>query len=199
MRHCAALALAGLLAGCAAVPRHEVTPATEQQWQTRQQRLGDLSAWRLAGRVGVQRAEGAWNGNLRWAQDGSDYNIILTSPLGQGGVELNGSPGQTELRTSADESIVAEDAATLLERHFGWQLPVAALRYWVLGLPDPRAANSVELDDAGRAAVLRQSGWEIAYHRYTRVDGLDLPGKIFVSHPGLDVRLVVDRWDVPRG
>ncbi len=195
MKNWLTAALLAALIGCAArpvVPPH----GGETQWQGRQHALQGLQQWRLSGRVGVESGNDAWNGSLRWNQSGSDYAITLTSPFGQGGVQISGNASQSELHLDKGEVVVGDDAEALIYRQFGWRLPVKGLRYWIRGLPDPGLDRKLVLDQAGRVEKLRQSGWEVDFKRYVRVDGVDLPGKIFVSHPQLRVRLVVDRWEL---
>jgi outer membrane lipoprotein LolB len=74
---------------------------------------------------------------------------------------------------------------------------VAALRYWVLGLPAPGTVASRTLDPRGRLAALEQSGWRIRFLDYGRQDGYELPGRVFAQKDGTRVRLVVGRWRLP--
>lgn len=189
------LAAAVVLAGCATHPAGPVLSTASPEWQAHQQQLEGLHDWRLSGRVGVSHGRDAWNGNLRWTQSGANYDIVLTSPLGQGGARLQGGPRYSELHVD-DKVVVDADAESLLDRQFGWRLPVSGLRYWLVGLPSPASNNQLTLDHAGRLEKLRQDGWQVDFKRYTRVDGVELPGKLFVTHPEMQVRLVVDRWDV---
>ena len=96
------------------------------------------------------------------------------------------------------------EQASALEQALGAPVPLASLRYWLLGVPDPDPAlvaeESLELGE-GRLATLRQAGWEIAYPRYAPVAGsrLELPQRIEVRREGLRLRVWVDAWQgMPR-
>ena len=187
------------LCACEALPTQSPqTLATEQSWRARQQTLSALSAWSLSGRIAIQTPAEGWHAALTWEQQGETYAIQLSSPLGQGAVQLNGDPAHVTLRTAAGEDS-AQNPETLLERQFGWRLPVSGLRYWVLGLPDPNVPlQHQELDDQGRLARIQQSGWDIEFRRYAAGNRLDLPDKLFLNNsnaePHLEVRMVVENW-----
>jgi len=64
----------------------------------------------------------------------------------------------------------------------------------VQAVPDPRSASDLERDDAGRALVLRQQGWEIVYG-YN--DASTRPVRLVMRYPGsepVEVRIVVDTF-----
>lgn len=195
--------LALVLGACEAIPTQAPqTLATEQSWRVRQQVLSALGVWSLSGRIAIQTPAEGWHAALTWEQQGEAYAIQLSSPLGQGALQLNGDPAHVILRTSAGEDS-AQDPETLLERQLGWRLPVSGLRYWVLGLPDPNMPlEHQELDGQGRLIRIRQSGWDIEFRRYAAASRVDLPDKLFLNNanaePHLEVRIAVERWELDR-
>ena len=191
----ALLGLALLLAGCSiATPRPQPTDS-QQAWQQHRQRLTALHDWRLTGRLGIQTGHEGWHVSLDWQQHNGDYTIHLTAPLGQGSLLLQGDAASVTLQTSEGETLSAEDAGLLLYQQFGWKVPVASLRYWVLGLPAPGEAIE-SLDEYGRLSHLQQSGWEIEFLDYATQQGVELPGRVFVSNHLAKVRLVIGQWQL---
>lgn len=192
-----------VLCACEAIPTQPPQAIdTEQSWRVRQQALSALDAWSLSGRIAIQTPTEGWHASLSWEQQGESYAIRLSSPLGQGALQLNGNPSVVTLRTSSGEDS-AQDAETLLERQLGWRVPVSGLRYWVLGLPDPNMSlEHRELDDLGRLVRIRQSGWDIEFRRYVSAGSVELPDKLFLNNantePHLEVRLVAGRWELGR-
>ena len=187
------------LCACEVLPTQSPqTLATEQSWRVRQQALSALNVWSLSGRIAIQTPTEGWHAALSWEQRGESYAIQLSSPLGQGAMQLSGDPAHVTLRTAAGEDS-AQDPETLLEKQLGWRLPVSGLRYWVLGLSDPgMPLEHQELDDQGRLIRIRQSGWDIEFRRYAPGGRVDLPDKLFLNNSGaephLEVRMVVENW-----
>lgn len=195
MRRCLSL-LFLLLAGCAATPVAPPLPPAadpQQAWHEHQRQLAAVDHWQLGGRIAIRTENEAWQASVDWQQQGESYVIQLVGPLGQGSLRLQGD-GRLVSLSDGENTLVDEDAETLLQRQMGWRVPVAALRYWALGLPAPGAAEQ-ELDPAGLLARLRQSGWNIEFRDYTRRGELLLPGRLFINNHRAQVRLVVDRWE----
>lgn len=190
-----------ILSACELTPlQPPQTLDAEQSWRTRQQTLSALSAWGLSGRIAIQTPAEGWHASLSWEQRGETYSIQLSSPLGQGALQLNGDSSQVTLRTANAED-TAQDPEALLERQLGWRIPVSGLRYWVLGLPDPGVPlERKQLDESGRLTRIQQSGWDVEFRHYTSTGSVDLPDKLFLNNastePHLEVRLAVERWDL---
>ncbi|WP_126453098.1 lipoprotein insertase outer membrane protein LolB [Sulfuriflexus mobilis] len=186
-----------LLSGCEMLPVSEapigVGGDPRAAWAQHQLQLNSLEAWTLDGRISLRHEDEAWHASLRWQQIDSAYHINLFGPFGQGAVQLDGSPQGVTLQHNG-ETVQSNDAEQLLRQHLGLQVPVNGLRYWAVGLAAPDSGYQQELDPAGRLAVLHQNGWRVRYRGYVSVQGFSLPGKVFLDHDGLDVRLVVDQW-----
>lgn len=191
----APLALSLLLAACAAGP---VAPGGDSDtlWQAHRAEAAAVQAWNLSGRIAILTGEEGWHASIAWRQQGEAYRLRLTAPLGQGTVMLDGAGERVTLRTSEGESVSDADAEALLYRQLGWRVPVAALRYWVRGIPAPGGAEAVVLNDAGRLERLNQRNWQVRLYDYAVVDGVALPGKVFVENHKARVRLVIDRWEL---
>ena len=196
----ALLSCALLLTACETTP--EVVPVADPElaWQEQQSRLADLHQWRAVGKIAIRSQEDSWNAGLQWEQDRDSYRIRLSGPLGQGLMELTGEPGRVEMRTSDKQVYRAAAPDDLLLEHTGWRVPVAGLRYWILGRPAPEdAIGSLALDPAGRLAQLYQSGWHIQYQRYKEFDGIPLPTKMTLENPKVQAKLIVRSWDLKPG
>ncbi len=184
-----------LLAGCTTAPPRPQPSDTQQAWQQHQRQLSALHDWRLSGRLGIQTDHEGWHASLDWQQHNSDYTIHITAPLGQGSLQLQGDATRVQLHTSDGETASATDPGQLLYQQFGWKVPVASLRYWVLGLPAPGTAVET-LDDYGRLSRLQQAGWEITFLNYQKQQGVELPGRVFVNNHQAKVRLVIGEWQL---
>lgn len=192
--------VAVLLAACESTP--EVVPVDDPQrfWNEHQARLDAIHQWTAVGKLGIQSPQDSWSAGLTWRQDGDSYRLRLSGPLGQGLMELRGSPGAVEMRTSDNHVHRARTAEALMQAHAGWQVPLSGLRYWILGRPDPRAAiAALKLDPGGRLAELRQLGWQIRYERYDAFEGLALPTRLTLENARLRAKLAIRSWRTQPG
>jgi outer membrane lipoprotein LolB len=193
----ALLAAMALISGCETVPEALPGVPAEKAWQQRVEALSGLDSWVCNGRVGASDGKESFSGSLRWRQTQDAYQIRLSGPLGQGLVEVKGSPQGVSLRTSDQNTYMAPTPEALLDQYFGWRLPVTGLRYWIMGLPMPGVPIAEgALDLRGRLARLEQSGWRIQYLAYRQVGELELPAKLVLEHPRLSARIVISRWQL---
>ncbi len=194
-----------LLAGCASTPLIPVPAPVASPtltWQSRQVRLNALHSWQLSGRISVSNEDEAWQLNVTWQQQADNYEIQISGPLGMGKVRLQGSKEGVFLYDSDGHTYYAQEPDSLLLEHTGVFMPITSLYYWIRGLPDPATggAQIPQLDAWGRLAHLSQGGWSIDLKRYTRVDRLQLPNKLFIrNNKGIKVRMVVDEWKIHQG
>jgi len=164
-------------------------------WQARKTELEKLTSWRLHGRIAIKSTGDSWSASIDWQQQDDVFDIHFMTHLGQTMAKLQGQPGQATLYTP-DEKITAADVDELLDKHFGWVIPIEGLRYWILGVPAPGFVANKQVDDDGRMELLEQSGWHIQYVRYNRDGSVDMPEKMVLEYPRLRVRLFIDRWEL---
>ena len=172
----------------------ETPAAPAESPVTHQLMLSRLQNWDLTGRLSIRQGDEAWHATIRWQQHEDSYSIDIIGPLGQGGLRLQGGNQQVVMHTSNNEVYVAKTPEALLQEHLGWHVPIQGLRYWALGRYDPAVKYTSTADSQGRFTDLDQSGWHIRYRRYESLDGIDLPGKVFMNTSDLDVRLIIDNW-----
>lgn len=189
------LALLGalLLAGCAG-PAVLESGSLEQ----RAARLAELPDWRIEGRLAVSDGRQSWQSGVNWRQRGEDYVIDLVGPLGQGRLNIRGDANGVTL-DDGERRLHAPDPQTLLTRAGIAPVPIAGLRHWLLGLPDPGLAARPVTDDDGLLRRLQQADWQIVYVNYITVDDLLMPQRIDARrgdarHDALEVRLLINRW-----
>ncbi len=199
MKQCKLVAVLGLiilfLASCSVSHPLPRSSNPQQAWQQHQLAVRELKSWRLKGRLAIDAIKEAWTGYLRWTQKGRWFDILWSAPLGQGSVELYGNQERVTLRLPKEGILTASSAEQLLSRRLGWSLPVSGLRFWLLGLPAPELpVISRAVDSRGRLLRLSQGGWQIRYLDYTVTSGYELPSKVFLDNPKLQLRLVIDRW-----
>ncbi len=195
-RRFAPLAVLGLtlLAGCAGVSQTSGDAANNPLWQARSSRLAKLADWALAGRIGVSRERDGWSASLDWHQRGEAYAIRLLGPFGQGRLAIEGDAAGVVVDAGDGRPIGTTDPDGLVAKATGLEVPVRALRDWVIGRPVPGEAAVLSADAQGRLTRLEQAGWVVEYTAYDDVAGVALPSRIRASRGELQVRLAIERW-----
>ena len=188
-----ALLTLALLAGCRTLPPAPVTASAP--WPERRPQLQALQHFQLKGRVALSAGGNGFNANLRWTQEQARSQIALEGPLGVGGMQINADGAALEIVTPHGERISDQAAHAELTARLGFDVPIASLRYWVLGVPDPAQPSEETLDAAEqRLASLVQDGWRIDYNDYTSAAGETVPARITLQREAVRVRLLVEDW-----
>ena len=186
------------LTSCASIPNSPPAQNTTQKWDTRASTLADIHHWDLQAVVGIQNKIKNENvtANLKWQQVNNTYTIQLFGPLGAGAAKLTGTPGHVTLETSDGKTYKAATPEELLGQQTGWNLPVSNLYYWIRGLPVPNVAATKQFDAYHHLTELEQQGWQIHFMRYTSINQIDVPDKIFLNNPQLNVKIVIKDWKI---
>jgi outer membrane lipoprotein LolB len=173
--------LLGLLAGCAQLPERAPGEAAS-------------GGFELKGRVAVRYGQDAASGRVQWRHTEDRDELLITNPLGQGVARITRSDGLVLLETPEGQSYRAHDAESLTEQVLGWRLPLQGLQDWVRGRPGPSLPSShIQRDSSGQLALLRQDGWDVEYQEYAR----SRPARMRLTHPGVDIRLVIETMQDP--
>lgn len=188
----AALALLVLLAGCVPAPVRGPDAALLAAQAAHEAALVAEPDWRLEGRLAVRAGGEGGSGRLDWRQQGDEFRVRLTAPVTGRGWALEGGPGTARLDGLDGGPLAGDDPEALLAAATGWEIPLAALGWWVRGGRAPGPAELAFGPD-GRLASLQQQGWTVEYREW---DG-DRPRRVFARRGEASVRLVVDTWGQP--
>lgn len=161
------------LAACAELPaadaRLELGPA--------------LSHLNVEGRISLRQGEQLSHMRFRWEHTPQSDVVLLMSPLGQGLAEMVRDVDGARLMQPNQATITTDSLPQLTQRVFGASLPLEAVADWLRGA---QPALTGEVDgwrvEIGDAAALRQ-------HRLPRV--------MEARREDVELKLVVDDWDVP--
>ncbi|MCS6947793.1 MAG: outer membrane lipoprotein LolB, partial [Steroidobacteraceae bacterium] len=149
------------------------------------------------GRLAVAADGQGFQAQLHWLQQGDTAEVSLQGPLGVGGVHLRLIGERLQLRLSDGRQVAGDAALAELERRVGAALPLAALRYWLLGVPQPGAPAFEELLDRhsgkrplpAQLAALEQYGWRASYPPHA-----GLPRQLRLEGGSAIVRVAIDHW-----
>jgi outer membrane lipoprotein LolB len=183
--------LAVLLAGCPSLPPK---PPSLLPWPERRAQLQMLERYTLQGRVAVAAGSEGFSARLHWEQQGARTSLALDGPLGVGGVRIVADGPVLNVTNSQGTALDSDAARAELRARLGFDPPLASLRYWILGVPDPAAPAAESLDSQQRLATLSQAGWDIQYTDYVNNAGAWLPRRLSIQRAGVRVRLMVDDW-----
>jgi outer membrane lipoprotein LolB len=180
------------LAACQSVPPLQVTP-----WPERRATLQAVDQYSFTGKLAAATASDGFSASLSWQQQGATSDVLLRAPLGVGGAHLNYDGGVLRLTDSHGAQLDGAAAQEQIRRMFGFDPPLASLRYWLLGVPDPATASTETLDGAQRLAALRQDDWRVDYSEYQQSAGQWLPRRLALQRGGVKLKLQIAHWQLP--
>jgi outer membrane lipoprotein LolB len=191
-----ALSVAALsLAACAGQVRRTIPPdaAKLAQQSARESTLAARGDWSLRGRLGVSDGRDSGSGSLEWSQQVSTFRFSVHAPVTGKTWVLSGDDTHARLDGVREQPIEGDDAASLLRRELGWEVPVTELRYWVRAQRAPGTAI-IEFRDDGLPALIAQAGWTVRYLDYDLSQAPPLPSKVFATRGDRKVRLAIREW-----
>lgn len=189
--------LAGILTACATGPQRPDEAPDYMAWADRSLTLTGIQAWSMEGRVALRTEDDGWTASLSWSQWRDFMEFHLRGSFGIGSTRVHGTTDRIVIENGRGETWASTDPSADLARETGWEVPLASLRWWMIGLPAPDSRPSEEVvDGQGRLVYLRQNGWEIEYSAYREEDGLMLPEKVRVESDEVRLRIHVRNWVV---
>jgi outer membrane lipoprotein LolB len=187
----AALAWIPLVTGCATTPIGSPSGSRPAD-------PGQLTQWMAKGRIALAAQGEGGSGSFVWQQRSERTELTLRGPLGAGGLALVTDGTTIELSDGAGQPLNGEAARAEFERRLGVKLPLAELRYWMLGGPAPVGAGSGPVQtSSGPVPGFVQGGWVVSYEELTSQAGWSLPARLTATTNGARVRIIVDDWILP--
>ncbi len=188
------LLLLVVLPGCVSIKSVPGDGSAETLWYLRQEKLSQLQGWQIKGRIGFVSAKDSGSAGLYWEQGHESFELKVVAPLGAGRLVVVGDANGVVLQSSEGEILYAEDARSLIWQSTGWEIPVDRLRQWVIGLPTD--AETYLLDDKGRVLYIENSHWKVEYLQYQDVGEYELPRKLQIESPEINIKLVIKDWQL---
>lgn len=185
------------LAGCSA-PGPLSRPESERVrlYEVRHKSLGKVEEWAIEGRLAVNDGEDGGSGHLNWFWRDGFSRMDFYGALGRGAWKLTSDADGALLEMASGETYRADDVRQLAEQQIGWEIPVDALAWWVLGLASPGEWEARELDEEGHLQTLGQYGWTIEFAGYREIAEVSLPRKISARRQSREVKLAIRNWRV---
>lgn len=160
------------------------------------ERLYAINEWSMEGRVAVHAEKEAWHANVQWQHSIGQDNLRISGPFGQGAVDIALNEQGIRITRSDGASEVSDQPEQLLRTQLGIAVPLSALRYWMLGVPEPGQPYTSKFDGMGYLRGLGQLGWEIIYERYVAEGDWIVPEKMRVTKADMTLKLIIDQWRI---
>ena len=189
-----ATTLALAVSGCASVPPTDTATGASTRDPA------ELSQWVAKGRIALAAQGEGGSGSFVWQQRSERTELAFRGPLGAGGVQIVTDGDLVELTDAEGRALDGTAARAALRQRLGIELPLADMRYWMLGLPAPETPGAGVTRLAageGEGAGFRQRDWEVRYPEFKPVSGWSLPARLNATSGGVRVRIVVDDWQLP--
>ena len=74
------------------------------------------------------------------------------------------------------------------------QLPLAELRWWLLGIPAPGEASVNQDAGSGEIRDFTQNGWRVSINSRAAGLGFALPQRLTAEREGARLKLLVENW-----
>ena len=187
LRYLWMLLVVSILTGCAS---HQA-PQTQGHWPQDSQALREISNWQLRGQLALFTPKHRYRANLYWEHHPHQEQVELTGPFGQHILSATITPKKTTI--ISDHKIYhGPNAAYLVYRLTGWQLPLNRLPLWLMGLP---AKANYQLNSQQRLAQLTsRDGWQVKYPAYQQINTYVLPQLLNAQHGTTRLKLIINSW-----
>jgi outer membrane lipoprotein LolB len=179
--------LAVLLAGCAAAPPSRLLPPPDPD---------ALAGWTATGRLALAAGDEGGSGSFVWSQASESTTLQVRGPLGAGGLVIETDGRSLRLVEGNGRIIDPQSARQELRRRLGADLPLASLRYWMLGVPAPGSQARLVPGRRPPLRVIEQSGWRVGIDEFRSVAGFSLPVRLTATTDTARLKVVVSEWDL---
>ncbi len=156
--------------------------------------------WTINGRISIINGEENWYAKFIWIQQGANFQLSFTGPLGETELQVSQVAQHVFVRTPSGEHH-GTDLEQLLRRETGLEFPINSLRHWLQGRPDPDMSSRLKYTADHSINDIFQDGWHIQYPKKMRVEQgskteILLPKKIIAQKQMIKIKLIITRWSL---
>ncbi|MEZ5568244.1 MAG: lipoprotein insertase outer membrane protein LolB [Halioglobus sp.] len=182
-----------LLAGCSGLDGPGPQSAT---WKEHAAAVAALSHWDASGKLALRNSQAQESAGMQWQQRGRQTQVRLSGPMGVGATEISSDGARLDIRQGEEHRVLDVSSRQAIILNTGWDLPLAALPYWIRGLPEPDSdiqAQEIE-PESGLLRTLRQRNWQVRYTDYALFDALMLPTRLTLENGETRATLLIRNW-----
>jgi len=175
-----------LLASCASIPDKvdEVYELDGRHY------LQEIEYWGLSGRVSVIDKKEAASATLQWRHENKRDSIKLSGLFGLGRTEISLAEKSVEIKSAGKLKKYLGNVDDVVALELGISIPVSALKYWVLGVPDPKERYKE------MAGGFVQRDWRVRYLQMQNKKGYLMPRKMRVELGEAKLKIIINQWDI---
>lgn len=174
-----------LLPACATSP--EKQPEGQYDLSAREH-LYKVANWSFEGRMALTGKKDSWSANIVWKHSPESDQIKLSGPLGQGATLIELSGNHVVVNRGGGDVQQSDNPEVFVSQQLGLFVPIQALRYWVVGLPQPDVKN-IPLENG-----FSQMQWLVQYLQMQAVKADAMPRKMSVGNDQVKLKLFIDEW-----
>lgn len=162
-----------------------------------------LNHWTIQGVSAIKTKHGVWTANFIWRQvDPREYMITIFYPFNLSSIMVYGNRKLLTIKTAQGMQQIIhpeEFGATQL----GYPIPIAALYYWMRGLPAPNMPIETITEQYNQLSTISQKQlhkksstvWKVSFIQYGVINNMYLPKKINIENKNLKIKLVIYSWN----
>jgi outer membrane lipoprotein LolB len=189
-----ALAVAALLAlaACQHAPLRPVARPSAEAAAA----IAALDDWQAQGRVAVRNAGTGFGASFDWQEAGGQSRLDVRGPLGGGAARITRTADTITIDTGTSPPLEIAAPFDALDgevvARLGFPLPIAALRYWLRGVPAPERPSMPTADG------FEQDGWAVGLDEFVAVGAAPapLPSRLTLSRGDTRIRVALSHWRV---
>lgn len=173
-----------------------VACATTPEMPVHEYRLADMyplqqqRSWKFEGRLAIVDERESISAAVIWRHAAGSDDIELIGPLAQGHVLVSIKPEQVVIDDGDQRRVFAGNASEVVVDQLGVDMPVEAMRFWVLGVNDPSQPYLEQRNG------FIQDGWSIIFNDLQQQASRWLPKKIVANKNKTKIKLIIDQWDL---
>ncbi len=190
------LGTAILLSGCAS----QQIIAPHSNWAEHQAQLQQLTAYQARGDFGYISPEQRFSTGLFWQKSPEQSQLQLTSLFGTTLLKLQITPQGARLIDNKGQTFQGKNAAELVQRLTGLQLPINQMQDWLIGLPTGADHYTLNTENQVQSLtkVVNGQTWTLQYLAYDDSQQPPLPTQMRLTQGNTKINIQINHW-APKG
>lgn len=154
------------------------------------QSLQQQKNWYFDGRLALVNEKDSISASISWHHQVERDDIELSGPLSQGRITISVTADSVVVDDGEKPQEFKGRVDTIVSEQLGVDMPVNALKFWVLGVNDPKQPFTEQVSG------FDQGGWLVRFREMQRANTILLPKKISAEKDNTKIKLIIDHWEL---